>query len=379
MLIATMTARDSVANVSFHADQPMLLNQVSSFSTRLARWTLLAAVSLSVVQAQAAQAGLSSVNKLYVFGDSLSDSGNSGQLSGGVFPPSPYFENRFSNGKVAVEYLWDILNPGNTSFTASLLGGTNYAVGGASSGKVNSIEQATYDNKGIAWQLSSFQADNPQFNPSTSLFVVRVFPNDVFYYTNANTNGLSVGTYAGGDGGAVPFSAVPAIGVKNIVGTIQVLASSGAENFLVVNSPDLGKAPAYLNTPEEAMMSEVSQAFNALLESEVAALAGLNSQLSITLFDTNSLLNQVLANPLDYGFTNVTTACYANFTVCPDPSSHLYWDRLHPTTRGHALFAQGMARALAVPAPLPISGSVMLFGWSRKLRQRVRRSLPPAA
>jgi phospholipase/lecithinase/hemolysin len=362
-----------------HAAQPMLPNPTPSLTARLARWLLLAAVSLSVAQAEAARAGMSSVEKLYVFGDSLSDSGNSGVLSGGAFPAPPYFENRFSNGKVAVEYLWDILNPGNSTFTASLKGGSNYAVGGSSSGKVNSIEQAAYDNKGIAWQLTTFQSSQPQFNPNTSLFVVRVFPNDVFYYTNTNTSGLSVGTYAGGNGGPVPFSDLPTIGVNNILGTIQQLASSGAVNFLVVNSPDLSKAPAYLNTPEAPMMADVSQTFNALLQSEVSALASNNPQLNITLFDTNSLLNQVLANPAAFGFSNVTTACYANSIVCSDPSSSLYWDRLHPTTRGHALFAQGMAQALGVPGPLPILGSVTLFGWSRKLRRRVRCSQAPAA
>jgi phospholipase/lecithinase/hemolysin len=356
----------------------MLFNKSSSHTHRLGRWFLLAAFFISVAQAGVARAGLSSVEKLYVFGDSLSDSGNSGALSGNTFPAPPYFENRFSNGKVAVEYLWDILNPGNTTFTASLLGGSNYAVGGSSSGKVNSIEQATYDNKGIAWQLAEFEASLQQYNPSTSLFVVRVFPNDVFYYTNALTSGLSVGTYAGGDGGPVAFSALPTIGVNNILGTIQRLASSGAVNFLVVNSPDLGKAPAYFQTPEEPMMTEVSQAFNTLLQNEISTLASSHPQLNIKLFDTNSLLNQVLANPADFGFTNVTVACFANSIVCPDPSSHLYWDRLHPTTRGHALFAQGMAQALGVPGPLPILGSVTLFGWSRKLRQRVRCSLAPS-
>ena len=70
-------------------------------------------------------------------------------------------------------------------------------------------------------------------------------------------------------------------------------------------------------------------------------------------------------------------ACFANSIVCPDPSSYLYWDRLHPTTRGHALFAQRMAQALGVPGPIPVLASVTLFGWSRKLRHRVRASLRP--
>jgi phospholipase/lecithinase/hemolysin len=158
------------------------------------------------------------------------------------------------------------------------------------------------------------------------------------------------------------------------MGTLQQLVTRGAENFLVVNSPDLSKAPAYLNTPAAPMMAAVSQAFNGLLQSEVSAFAALNPQLSISLFDTNILLQQVINTPADFGLTNVTTACFSGSTVCADPSTYLDWDRLHPTTRGHYLFAQGMAQALGVPGPLPILGGFTVFGWSRKLRQRVRLS-----
>jgi len=343
---------------------------------RVARAGLTAAAVLSVVQAGYARAALSSVQTMFVLGDSLSDSGNSGVVSGNTFPAPPYSNFRFSNGKVAVEYLWELLHPGSSSFTASLLGGTNYAIGGSSSGLVNSVEQASYNEKGLAWQLASFQTADPVYDPDTTLFVVRVFPNDVFYYTNAATAGLSVGTYSGGAGGPVAFNVLPAIGVNNIVGTIQTLVADGALNFLVVNSPDLSKTPAYRNTPIASEMAAVSLSFNTLLQQEMAGLAAINPQLSITTFDTNSLLNEVLANPGAYGFTNVEEACFANGVECANPAEYLYWDRLHPTTHGHALFGQGMAQALAVPGPLPIGGAVVVLGWSRTLRQRCRAARP---
>ena len=116
---------------------------------------------VAVAQPGTAWAGLSSVQKMFVFGDSLSDSGNSGVISGGTFPAPPYFENRFSNGKVAVEYLWDFLNPNNPSFTASLLGGTNYAVGGSSSGKVNSVEKFLTTTKALPGNFPAFTHQIP--------------------------------------------------------------------------------------------------------------------------------------------------------------------------------------------------------------------------
>ena len=87
----------------------------------------------SLTLVQPAQARLTSLDYLYVFGDSLSDGGNSALLSGGAFPPSPYAGGRASNGPVAVEYLWNRFNPVDASFMSSLKGGTNFAVTGATS------------------------------------------------------------------------------------------------------------------------------------------------------------------------------------------------------------------------------------------------------
>ena len=86
-----------------------------------------------------ANASLQSLSDMFVFGDSLSDGGNSGIVSraatGGTvtFPPAPYYNGQYSNGPVAVEYLWQSYN-GGASLAPSLAGGTNYAIGGATSG-----------------------------------------------------------------------------------------------------------------------------------------------------------------------------------------------------------------------------------------------------
>jgi len=68
--------------------------------------------------------------KLYAFGDSLSDSGNAYAITAGVFPPSPPYAQRETNGPVAVEWLAAQLG---IAFAPSVFGGTNYAVAGASS------------------------------------------------------------------------------------------------------------------------------------------------------------------------------------------------------------------------------------------------------
>ena len=87
-------------------------------------------------------------SSLYVFGDSLADTGNNAvffdslsspgalrtptPLAGPSIPFFPYApSNTYSNGKVWVDYLADSLG---LSSLASSLGGTNYAYGGARTG-----------------------------------------------------------------------------------------------------------------------------------------------------------------------------------------------------------------------------------------------------
>ena len=101
---------------------------------------------LSLALPLPAGAALLQLSSLFVIGDSLSDGGNSGlrtqQFTGDpavIWPPPPFYYNgQYSNGPVAVEYLWNSYNPGNPGrFRPSLAGGTNFAIGGSTSGLEN--------------------------------------------------------------------------------------------------------------------------------------------------------------------------------------------------------------------------------------------------
>jgi len=76
------------------------------------------------------------VSDLVVFGDSNTDAGNAEIIAtaAGAASPTPagfgYFNGRFSNGPTLADRLREVLLSGNT--TASLAGGLNFSVGGAS-------------------------------------------------------------------------------------------------------------------------------------------------------------------------------------------------------------------------------------------------------
>jgi phospholipase/lecithinase/hemolysin len=355
---------------------------------RLLKSASLAALLWAALPTTAAQAGVSSLRNLFVFGDSLSDSGNSGVLTGGFFTPAPYVGNRASNGPVAVEYLWKIFNPGDNSFKPSLSGGTNYAILGATTGKKNNLEvgdppgpllNPAFVNKGNAWQLDQFTTNKPSFEAKSSLFLLWLFPNDVFYCLNTPSgsgNCNSAGTSSGADPTTTNLFAVPGLAVSNLIASINTLADAGARNFLVVNSPDLGSTPAFRGTANQALMTALSDGFNTALESQLNTLAGAKPQLDIELFQLDDALQSLIADPTGSGFTNVTQPCLSGSTVCADPSTYLFWDDLHPTTRTHDILAQQLYNVAhdPVPAPMPFLGGLAALGWSRRLRQRLRQN-----
>ena len=99
---------------------------------------------------------------LYAFGDSLSDAGNDFLATGGLLPASPYFVGEFSNGPNWVEDLSGRLRLGSVS--PSLLGGTDYAFGGATTGSPltnNSSVPNGLSSSGHSWRRTDPQRLRP--------------------------------------------------------------------------------------------------------------------------------------------------------------------------------------------------------------------------
>jgi phospholipase/lecithinase/hemolysin len=273
--------------------------------------------------------------KLYAFGDSLSDDGNVFAMTGGLFPPSPPYAQHFSNGPVAVDQLAGILG---VSLTPSATGGTNYAVGGATTGTDNFLTTEypplgpALSNTGMQTQVTTFTGAPPAFNPTTTLFVVWGGPNDFF---------LS------------PTPATAAQAVTNLTNEIVALEGVGARNFLVPNMPDLSITPYGRSlTPEQQLgLQQLSLGFDGGL---AQALAGLRAApppggVDIVGFDTLGALNAIVSDPSAFGLSNVTDPCFNGASVCTDPNQYLFWDSVHPTAHVHDIL--GTEFAAAVPEP----------------------------
>ncbi|HWX21143.1 MAG TPA: SGNH/GDSL hydrolase family protein [Candidatus Binatia bacterium] len=274
--------------------------------------------------------------RMIVFGDSLSDTGR--HLAWYGTPAPPYFNGRYSDGPVWVEYLATDLGFSPNQYV-------NYAVGGAASGHDNSGRDGA---PGLLDEVDSYRSDiTCQDNVDTNaLYVLWIGANDfeIWSETHAYTNHSPDILVAGA--------------IENVQQAIESLADLGAQRFLVANLPDLGKIPhvEISNDPKVAEIATLGTiGFNENLAWLLGDLAS-RRHLNIVLYDVFSLYEAVRNNPASFGLTNGTMACWLNDTnpPCPAPANYLFWDDRHPTTAAHRLLAQGALAALQTGGlPLP--------------------------
>jgi outer membrane lipase/esterase len=291
----------------------------------------------------------STIDAIYAFGDSLSDVGNVYAASGDMIPGAPYVNGQFSNGPVWVQDLASAL--GLAPLSASLVGGSDYAYGGAETGTTPVHTANASDLTGPTGQVAQFQATHSSADPN-ALYTIWIGSNDL----------LDILTGASPSQYAADITAA----VGNVDSAIGSLAADGAKNFLLLTVPDLGKTPDALagGPVVQFAASALAAEFDSALVSNVDAIASVDS-LNLSTLDTYSLLDAIVANPAMYGFTNVTNPCltgaidYVGGTACASPNQYLFWDDLHPTAAGHAIVADA---ALAVVTPEPAYVSLVAVG-----------------
>ncbi|MEW6496997.1 MAG: SGNH/GDSL hydrolase family protein [Cyanobacteriota bacterium] len=316
--------------------------------------------------------------RMYVFGDSLSDPGNlfnvSQQITGIGFPPPPYFNGRFSNGPNWIDYLAQDLNLNPTPYTALASGiiptqGINFAFGGATTGLDNTVNPLL---PGLQQQLGLFTSSVPtnQAADPNALYVLWAGAND-YLPTQSPT--------------FQPFDN-PNTTIGNLSFALNTLAAVGAKNFLVVNLPDLGELPLTNNTPISEGLNTLSGLHNASLSATLNNFSNTpGSDFNIKLLDVNSLFKEAVANPAQFGFTDVTTACINNANCVLGgqnvQNQYLFWDNIHPTTATHkeiAELAYSELQSEPIPEPTSVVGTIvfgaLLTRWKLKHKSKSVRA-----
>ena len=159
----------------------------------------------------------------------------------------------------------------------------------------------------------------------------------------------------------------------NTVQAIQQLWQAGARHIMIVNVPDLGLTPYARSRNIGALVSQLSAAYNQALDSALDNLAG--AGISTIRVDAFALLREMVSQPARFGFTNVTDPL---IFVGGNADEFLFWDEMHPTTRGHAVVAEESADSLiryfsprqgeVTPAALINSLNGLVNAWGRNRR-----------
>lgn len=286
-------------------------------------------------------------DEIFVFGDSLSDGGNLEVIAPEFVPNPPYPDGQFTNGDTWTTQL---------GLTPSLLGGTNFAFGGA-----RTVDNTPVDAiPDLLAQITAFTSN----------------------FGTLSANPLGVIWIGGNDFLDVPTDPLPteaqfAEFVGGVAGTIntgvQQLVAAGVSDVVVFGQPSFGSLPQFAGDPFGA---EVANTASVLLNGAIeATAAGLNAALpeaDVSFFDLDAVLQTVLADlPAETQQLQCLEAlgvdgCLAN------PDNFLFFDDIHPVEGVHTILADAFADQVLQAVPLPAGSALLLTGlggfgvWARR-------------
>ncbi|KAJ8443929.1 hypothetical protein Cgig2_032753 [Carnegiea gigantea] len=322
------------------------------------------------------------ITALYVFGDSTVDPGNNNYLPSSLFRANhePYGSNfpgrvptgRFTDGRLATDYIADslhlskfipaYLDPAHSN--RDLLTGVSFASAGSGlddltikitraldlTGQVRYFEEAVNRVVGLVGK------EKANRTVENALFLISVGTNDMAVnYFDLPTRALQFSPSEYSD-----------FLIARLRDIIQWLYKLGGRRFAVVGLPPIGCLPiqvtvgSILNDTHWLQRScvdhqnEVSQVYNGRLQ---AALNELQSQYSHARFvytDIYSPLDDMISHPSSYGFERTlegccgtgivegSSLCNALTPMCPNASTYVFWDSIHPTQAAYHVIANSI-------------------------------------
>ncbi|KAL1925842.1 uncharacterized protein VTP21DRAFT_725 [Calcarisporiella thermophila] len=286
--------------------------------------------AIIAIAAAAAYKDNHSIRQVIAFGDSWTDTGNVySKLSSKQWPPSPpYYKGRFSNGPIWVEEM-----TAKKFVYASLL---DYAYGAATT---NSADTKGYSGANSDIPVPSI---NQQIEEFASTFKNRPtsFPTDTTIYT----------IWGGGNDYYFNNSISASIVTGNIVENMQTLVDLfGANRFLILEQPPLGRLPYFLDKPKERQLFEqIALWHNGNLSANIHEFESKNCHkaVKVNLHNTYELVSEIFSKPAKHGFTEIEKPCLNGTVVCANPDQHLFWDSFHFTSKFSRILAENVSNHL---------------------------------
>jgi len=269
-------------------------------------------------------------SNMFVFGDSLSDTGNLAALPEFSFLNLPPYSRGFSNGDRAVEVLGKSLgltaNP--SLYLLGQSAGTNYAVAGGRARGTNPID--------LSAQIGTFLVTHGSMAPSDALYIVFIGGNDVRDARDEVDKDLADEHISSA--------------VKSIEFNLNTLVAAGAKAIVVVNVTDMGSIPESLQSVDKTLSNratELTMQFNAELSRMVQRIEQ-DLDIDLVEFDLFHFFRLTLNDSIALGFEHKQDECFSSVTFYFNRDCNfdkfVFFDEIHPTKRiheriGRALFA----------------------------------------
>jgi cholinesterase len=284
---------------------------------------LLAALSLALAVATPAPSFATAFSAIWIFGGPLEDVGNFASVKGNL--PPPFYNNRFSNGPLAVEVLAKELGftvtpslhrvgppQGNSFASADAL-----AAGGET--------QDLHGQVDAYFTLSGNTAD----------------PN-ALYYMIIGGNEVIRAVYEPDDLAMVTLENA----VKSKERAIERLVAAGARTLFVDNFFDIGAAPLFLEYDLSWRATKMARIHNQLME-QMLDRTEKRLGYSLIRFDVFQFTRDVVSGAGALRITDTTHSCLALLPIgqC-DFDSFVFFNEIFPSGRAHRLWGNALVGAV---------------------------------
>ncbi|OVZ74359.1 SGNH/GDSL hydrolase family protein [Yersinia intermedia] len=262
------------------------------------------------------EVGKAKLDRMVVFGDSLSDTINVYNGSYGTVPNSnTWFLGHFSNGLVWHEYLSKkhIKVPGYTWATGNAESGSNLIF------------------SGFSQQLDSFESYMKKSNG----------------YDIGQT--LFLAMFGGND--FITGNKLPDDIVNNYKTALVRLKNLGAKQVAIFTLPDFSTIPAVKNwsQSERDKLKNKSIEFNTKLSSLINSLKSTYPDVKWIMPDLNAAFDKIIKNPASFNYVNAKDTCLnlrdssLDYIAGASPKDEcknsngafIFWDNMHTTTKMH--------------------------------------------
>ena len=316
-----------------------------------------------------------------------------------VLPGQPYWNSRFSNGRVWSEYLAEMISIPQDDEDVYL----NHSFGGSWT--------ATYDYQLTVWNLIRHPLSSiknlivgklvpPSLGLTVQAYLMehkKLSGESVFFIFSGNNDYINVLFFEDNYNTAVMSTYIDNV-LSGMGSSVTKLMNAGARHFVIMGVPHLGDTPRLVNTSDREILNAAVDVHNERLQNRIKEWQKLYPDADLLYVDMGEYFERVLKNADTYGFTNTSEACidvklpmyhafagspfannfvlrYAqvlqhkdknfapgekNYHVCDKPDNHLFWDDIHPSTRAHNLLAYEVCKAMryhgySITCPNPIN------------------------